>query len=606
MNRFILPFVAGLLFIALINIRSQEQKQKTAQVDILNAESMEAPSPGMPSDVVRLIGNVELRHEGVMMYCDSAHRHTDSNIIHAFSNVHINQGDTLHLSGEHIIYYGNRRYAEVRRNVRLMDKETTLTTEFLDFDLENDYGYYPNGAVVINGDNRLESVVGYYYTDEKLFFFKDSVHITNPDYIIKSDTLRYNTVTEVAYFLGPTTITGDETNIYCENGWYNTVTDIAQFNENARVSNNDQILMADSLYYDNGKGTGEAFLNVEVTDTVENIIINGNYAWFIREPEQMFVTDKALLIQMSENDTLYLHADTLRSWVQINGLDPEITDRPDQPDETAIPDSTGRPDETEPPGGNTEQEIEEEDETRKELSPGETMERPGKESRGESIISQHPDTISLTDMTKIQTDTTEAPILAPVAKADSIRIMVAYYGVRYFSNEMQGKCDSLYYNMRDSIIYMYDNPVIWSDDSQLSSEYMEVHSKNGEIDRIIMTNSAFIVSEEEPGLYNQIKGKDILGYFRDDELYRVDVSGNAETLYYPEDNEEIIGISKVASSRLVIFLKESKPDNIRFLNQPQGTLFPMEDLPPDDRLLENFQWLNNIRPLSREDVFRKE
>ena len=328
MNRFIISVLISLLFIT-TRTEAQGEKRKPTEINILNAESMEAPYPGLNPDAIRLIGNVRLSHEDVLMQCDSAHRYANSNIVHAFGNVHINQGDTLHLYGDRITYYGNRRYAEVRRNVRLQDRETTLTTEYLDFNLQNDYGHYPNRGIVINGDNRLESIKGYYYTKEKMFYFQDSVHITNPDYVIISDTLKYNTVTEVTYFLGPTTIIGDEINIYCENGWYNTQTDIAQFNENARVTNNDQVLSADSLFYDNRNGWGEAFINIEVNDTTENIVIKGDYAWFVREPEQMFVTRNALLIQMSENDTLYLHADTLRSWIQFNVMEPLIPEMPD-------------------------------------------------------------------------------------------------------------------------------------------------------------------------------------------------------------------------------------------------------------------------------------
>jgi lipopolysaccharide export system protein LptA len=584
----LLVLFLSLLFINNPGISAQVGQKKPAQVEILNADDGQGPYAGMPSDLIRLIGNVRLRHEGVLMQCDSAHRFANDNIVHAFGNVHINRGDTLHLYGEQLVYYGNTRYAEVRRNVRLTDRETTLTTDYLDFDLSNDFGYYPNRGVVINGDNRLESVMGYYYTRDKMFFFKDSVVITNPDYVIQSDTLRYNTVTEVAYFLGPTTIMGEEINIYCENGWYNTQTDISQFNENARVRNNNQVLAADSIYYDNGQGFGRAYLNVEVTDTVERIIIKGNYARFIREREQTMVTDRALLIQMSDNDTLYMHADTLRSWLQISSSDsiPILNDTV---------------------GGNDLKVTGEADTVL-------TMpEGPGKINANQPAIPADDPSSGVTaarpaaaGADTLTSDAGEA--IAPALTGpdtDSVRIMVAYYGARFFSNEMQGKCDSIYYNMRDSIIYMFGEPVIWSDESQLSAEFMEVHSLDGDIDRIIMKNTAFIVSEEQEGLYNQIKGKDIVGIIRDGALYRVNVNGNAETLYYPVEDEEIIGINKAASANLVIYLRENKPDRIIFLKDVDSKLYPLEDLPEEGRILNNFQWLEDIRPLSREDVFRK-
>ena len=608
MNRYVLSCLIGLLFIVSANITSQEGQKKPAQINILNAESMEAPYPGMDSDGIRLLGDVLLRHEDVLMRCDSAHRFSSTNMVYAFGNVHINQGDTLHLYGDRIIYHGNRRYAEVRQNVRLMDNETTLTTEYLDFNLRDEYGYYPNRGVVINGDNRLESIKGYYFTNEKLFYFQDSVKITNPDYIINSDTLKYNTVTEVVYFLGPTTIIGDETNIYCENGWYNTKTDIAQFNENARITNNNQILSADSLWFDNRNGLGEAFRDLSVTDTIENIVIRGEYGWFMREPEQVFVTDRALFIQFFENDTLYLHADTLRSWVQITG--PDIAP-PDSPDIRLDPENEGESaapalSDNSPPAANDtllSDTISQPAPALTENSPvaandtllSDTMPNPAPALTENSPVAANDTLLS---------DTIPTPSLIPPQR-DTTRIMVAYYGVRIFSNDMQGKCDSLYYNMKDSIIYMFQEPVLWSDESQLTADYMELHTRNGEADHVVMKNSAFIVSEEEPGLYNQIKGNEITGYFKGGELYRVNVSGNAETLYYPTENHEIIGINKAASSRLIIFLKENKPDRIRFLTRPEATLYPLDEVPAGDRLLQNFQWLDHIRPKSMEDVFDK-
>jgi lipopolysaccharide export system protein LptA len=641
MDHPLLLLLLSLLFVYNPEIAAQEGRKRPAQIEILNADDGQGPYAGMPSDLMRLIGNVRLRHEGVHMQCDSAHRFANANMVHAFGNVHINQGDTLHLYGERLVYNGNTRYAEVRRNVRLTDRETTLTTDFLDFDLANDFGYYPNRGVVINGDNRLESVKGYYYTREKMFFFNDSVVITNPDYVIQSDTLRYNTVTEVAYFLGPTTILGEEVNIYCENGWYDTQTDISQFNENAQIRNNNQVLAADSIFYDNGQGFGRAFLNVEVTDTVERIIIKGDYARFVREREQTMVTDRALLIQMSDNDTLYMHADTLRSWLQLSSRDslPVLNDAVG-PDELTItgtadtlimvtegPDSipanqTGIFVDDPTAGKTTADEI-----TKGQAAAGESPagqaaagdtvsgKSPADEnSKGQAAAGETPSidagqavagqSVAGADTIPVAAGDTISPVLNG-QETDSVRIMVAYYGARFFSNEMQGKCDSIYYNMRDSIIYMFGQPVIWSDESQLSAEFMEVHSLDGDLDRIIMKNTAFIVSEEQEGLYNQIKGKDIVGIIRDGELYRVNVDGNAETLYYPLENDEIIGINKAASASLVIYLRENKPDRIIFLKDVDSNLFPLENVTEEERILNNFQWLDHLRPVSADDVFRK-
>ncbi len=620
MNRLLPLLITILSLFHFATTGPQDDKRKPAEVRILNAETMEAPYRGMDAGGIRLLGDVRLMHEEVQMHCDSAHRYSARNIVHAFGNVHINQGDTLHLYGDRLIYYGDRRFAEVRGNVVLQDQETTLKTQRLDFDLERNFGYYPDHGVVTSGDNKLESRRGYYYADDKLFFFRENVVITNPDYIIRSDTLRYNTETEVVYFLGPTTILGDDTDIYCENGWYNTITDISQFNENARVRNNNQSLSADSIYYDNAKGYGKAFLNVEITDTVENIIISGHYAWFNRDPEEMLITDRALLKQMTDNDTLYVHADTLRSWLQAAPPEPEPVEErlilqeeppPDPEEEGPVPQLMEEPADLTEEAPGPQLMGEPADTTENDT----VLQEPGKEP--ETILAPFPgaesDTLPAPDTVLIAIP----PVLQDAAvkphpdsvetdeENDTVRVLVAYYGVRMFSNQMQGKCDSLYYNMRDSVIYMFADPVLWSDESQLSAEIMEIHLKEDEVDYIVMTNSAFIVSEEQPGLYNQIKGTNVVGFFNDGELYRVNVTGNAETLYYPADEEEIIGINKAMSASLVIFLKDNKPDRIRFLNRVESVLYPMEDLQGEERLLPNFRWLDQIRPKNRDDVFRR-
>jgi hypothetical protein len=324
-----------------------------------------------------------------------------------------------------------------------------------------------------------------------------------------------------------------------------------------------------------------------------------------------------LFIQMSDNDTLYLHADTLRSWIQIGGLDPVITDsagllpaiESNGSQDTAITRDTLSTGDSGIPApadtllaGDTDQIA---------PQPADTASVPAIPAPADTLLAgdtdqiapQPADTASVPAITAPADTALAPPALMPPLENDTLRIVTAYYGVRFFSNDMQGKCDSLSYNMRDSVIHMFKGPVIWSDESQLSANYIEMHSRNGNVDHIVMNNSAFIVSEETSGLYNQIKGNNILGYFRDSELYRVNVSGNAETLYYPAEDEDIIGINKAASANLIIFLRENKPDRIRFLTSPDATLYPVDELSPAERLLDNFQWLDDIRPKSREDVF---
>lgn len=452
----------------------------------------------------RLIGNVEFTHEGAIMYCDSAYFYGETNSLDAFSRVHINQADTLDLYGDFLHYDGNTRIAEVRRNVRLISKDTRLTTSTLDFNLARNVGYYTRHADIESGENNLSSREGYYYGREQMYYFRDSVILRNPDYTMYSDTLQYNTVSKVAYFFGPTEIIGDSSFIYCEDGWYNTSSNVSMLKVNALVRNNKQTIQGDSLYYERETGYGEGFSNIELFDEEQNIILRGNRAFIYQQEDRALLTDSALFIYITPEDSVYVHADTLR----------------------AFPD------------------------------------------------------------------------------ADGNRQLLAYYGVRIFKSDLQGMCDSLFYSTADSILRLYDQPVLWSEANQLTAEYIEIWTRNKEIDQLHMRQLAFIINQEDSGRFNQIKGKTMTGFFRNNELYKIVTKGNGQTVYYARDKGEVIGVNVAQSSDLTIWLKNNKPDRISFQVQPTGTLYPLETAPPEELVLKDFKWLEASRPKNRNDIFR--
>ena len=147
------------------------------------------------------------------------------NQVTAFSKVHIEQGDTLDLYGDYLFYDGKSEMAFVKGNVELIDKETHLYTDSINYDVRNRIARYNDRGRITNADNTLTSIIGVYYVSENLFHFKDSVKIVNPDYVMTADTMDYNTNTEIAFFTGPTELNGDSIYLYCEKGWYDTKND---------------------------------------------------------------------------------------------------------------------------------------------------------------------------------------------------------------------------------------------------------------------------------------------------------------------------------------------------------------------------------------------
>lgn len=477
--------------------------QNIKQIEIINADAIEF-NKYSGTNARKLTGNVQFKYENTLMYCDSAYFYTEKNMLDAYSNVRINQGDTLQLNGDQLMFDGNKKIAQVRKKIRLRDRETILTTDYLDFYINENYGYYIGGGKIINGSNTLTSDIGYYYTQEKFFYFRKNVVIINPDYTIKSDTLKYNIVSKTAYFLGPTNITSKDNYIYCENGWYNTSTNISQFNKNAYLKLNKQLIKSDSLYYERNTGTGKAFRNIWMIDSAQNIIITGNYAWYREKPQYAIISDSVVLMQYTNDDTMYIHSDTIKS----------------------IADS-----------------------------------------------------------------------------ANKERTIRAYFHTKIFKNNLQGKCDSLTYTTADSTIRLFIKPVLWSDENQITSEYIELQMANNKLNTAHFYNNSFIISKEDTGKFNQIKGRKMTGYFKDNELNQVFVSGNGQTVYYAKDSSGIIGINKAESSDLKIYLENRKVKRIVFLTQPNATLYPPEKAPMEEQKLHGFKWYEKSRPLSKNDIF---
>jgi len=309
------PLLFFIVVAALFIQANQPQANvKKKRVEIENAD-LYTYDAAIKANAQRLIGNVRFRHNQALMFCDSAYSYTDSNKFDAFGNVHIIQGDTLHLYGDKMFYDGDTRLARFQHNVKLVDKSITLTTEAMDFDLKSNIGYYNNHGKIVDTTNVLTSIIGRYYSDDNMLFFKDSVVLVNKDFILRADTLKYNSQTERAFIVGPTTITGTKKDgvLYSERGWYDTRKNLAELYKASKITNKSQILEGDTLFYDRATGNGRGRHRVTLTDTTNKVVIKGKFGVYNETTKIAFVTDSAMFIQFGKKDTMYMHADTLRT-----------------------------------------------------------------------------------------------------------------------------------------------------------------------------------------------------------------------------------------------------------------------------------------------------
>jgi lipopolysaccharide export system protein LptA len=239
---------------------------------------------------------------------DSAYFYPQENAFDAFGHVVINQGDTLNIYSDKLNYNGNTKIALLTDNVRMVDKDATLTTNYLTYNTATRIGTYTNGGKLVNKDNTLVSKNGYYFAFSRDSYFRYNVVLTSPDALIKTDTMRYNTGSKIAYFYGPTHIYGtkkekgkkDNDTLYTENGQYNTIVEQAAFGKNNLYTSGTKSLKGDSLFYDKLKGYGRAVKHVTFTDKEQKTTIKGNLGTYFKAEERTVMTEDPYIIIVTE------------------------------------------------------------------------------------------------------------------------------------------------------------------------------------------------------------------------------------------------------------------------------------------------------------------
>ena len=305
------------------------------------------------------------------MYCDSSYHYINQNKIKSFSNIRINNGDSLTISANQLIYNGETKISLLKGNVILKDQYIELHTNEIELNLNNNIAYCNEKSTIYQKGINLNTDKGKYNTKSKMFYFKNNVNVKSQKYRIETDTLHYNSKSKTAFFLGPSYIFSNNNTIYCENGWYNTDTDKSQFNKNAYIADQKFIIKGDSLFYNRKKGYGKAIENVKILDTTNNITITGELSEYFEEEDKIEISKKSLVNIQLDQDSVIISANKFIGFQQ------------------------------------------------------------------EEYI-------------------------------------IAYNNVKIYNEDIQGISDSLSYNMLDSTINLYKEPVIWMDDIQILVQFSDL------------------------------------------------------------------------------------------------------------------------------------
>ncbi len=305
-------FIASILCLFGFCLWGQEalqQKQTKSRVYLLHSDLLRKDKRIPDAQVV--VGNVVFRHDSVYMFCDSAYYYDKLSSFEAFSNVRMEQGDTLFLYGDYLYYDGNTQIAEMRHNVRMENRNTTLVTDSLNYDRVYNLGYYFDGGTLMDEQNVLTSEWGQYNPGTKQAVFNYNVVLLNSQFTLLSDTLLYNTTTKIADIVGPSDIESDKNHIYSEKGTYNTQTGRALLFDRSVLTNEGKQLTGDTLLYERADGIGEAFGNIALNDTLNKNMMTGDYGYYNEQTKYAFATKRAVAIDYSQGDSLFLHGDTL-------------------------------------------------------------------------------------------------------------------------------------------------------------------------------------------------------------------------------------------------------------------------------------------------------
>jgi len=577
----------------------------------------------------RVIGPV-FEHDGSTLAADSANVNFESNVFDAFGHVVITQPSGTVIYSDLLNYNGDTKLAILTNNVRLIDKGAILTTPVLTYNMATRMGTYTGGGKIVDGKNVLTSKNGYYFGSTRDAYFRYNVVLTSPDALIKTDTLRYNANSKIAFFYGPTNIYGKDDTLYTENGTYNTENDQARFGKNNLYTQGSKSMKGDSLFYDRKAGYGRAIGNITFIDKAEKAELRGGIGLYRKSDESILVTQNPYLVIITESDSakvdsIWYTADTLFSKVVFTrDVKPYKKDELKTDKELSVSDSLTVRKPPAIPGldaakdtlASTNNLMQD---TSKRMDPiiaKKTVNPPPEvKPKSASTMAKINPTKSKTSKKNASTpekaglkDTNK--IVKPVP-VDSIpldtarnRIIIAYHNAKIFKSDLQARADSMFFSYSDSTVRCYFNPIMWAEGSQLTGDTIYLQLKDKKLNNMLLQHNSFIVNSENADStnFNQIKGKVITGFFKDNKLNQMFVDGNAETAYYVKDDTTYMGLNHSVSSRIKISFLDGKVKNINLIRRIEGQTTPMDKLTEEDKILKGFIWKPKDRPKSKEEI----
>ena len=634
-----LSLILSLLFASLSTAVAQnENGQKDSLVRLIEANA--AKLIDRDGVVLRKIeGPARFLHNNTYLLCDTAIWDVNTNIIDAIGNVQIIQDGTC-LIGESLKYIVESNLAQFRGSkVTLMDKDNNmLCTHNLDYNTKDSVATFFGGGSLRSKDGEIiESLDGTYDSKINLFVFYNSVELFSDSLFAKSTRMEYDSNKNVAYF-GPSTIGWKGDNMLEANGGeYAREREIVTFEKNAYLFSKEQEVWGDKIVYNRRSGDAQLYGNIQITDTVQSVLMFADKATYQREPLEIILTQRPAIAMYSEQngnrDTIYASAsDSIRYYTKpfaeldsaaiaaakarkgVMIIDPmkEIEKLRQEKLKEA---RSGRKEGREENAGNSSTRSSGRSSGRSssqaniyagqrapEFPSPQPDEQESPIEQQDSIPSAGKESMQQVDSTAILA---ESELYAQIMRHDTctVTFVEAWHNIKLYGKDYQGVCDSLIYTGIDSIARLYIEPVLWSDaKNQFLSDSIFIQIRNDSLYKADFINNAFIITQEDTVHYNQIKSTEMMAYFKKNDIWRFDALGGASLIFYMEEDSTYTMINQKECKILSALIKERKIERIRYYDQLKSDLLPIYDLPINKQRLRGFKWLEERRPKSREEV----
>jgi lipopolysaccharide export system protein LptA len=596
------------------------------RVDILNyTKRLTFKTVDDTTQLTIIAGDVKLRQGNTLFFCDSCVINNNTNIFEAWGKVHIIDSDTADIKSNHLRYLMKPKLAYLDGNVRLTDGKGILTTPDLEYDMETNIGIYKNGGKVVNKKTILTSQEGWYYADMKDIYFKKNVMLKDPAYNIVTDSLLYNTESQTTRFISMTTITDSSGRIIkTREGYYNQQTGKAEFGQRPTIEDpKEQVdITADEIVTDDSTGISLATGNAIVVDKKNKTTIIAGIIYRNKKTEAIMAIRKPLMIIQQDNDSIYITADTLfsakltdlyrsKSQAGIDSLTKDTVLNAENITLNVTKDSLV----SDTPTGDTllitrSNILKDTVRTNTNLKDSLTSDTlfthrnllkdtTGNNSKMKTLLSRPPNLNGSKDSTTIKIAKGEK--MVPLNENDSTnRYFEAYRNVRIFNDSLQSVCDSMFYSFQDSVFRLYDDPVVWAKESQITGDTILLFTKNKKADKIEAFENSFLVNKMDTQAFNQIKATRMDGYFIDGNIDSVRARGSAECIYYIQDEDSAYtGINESRSDIMDIYFRNKELYKVVFRSSVTGTLWPIRQKGPAEMRLQNFRWLEERRPKTK-------